>query len=132
LLELRCGAAHTDKDAPSRLDTLAEIASQAERDEDPVLAVVGREDGLLELAPVLHELRASLEGGAVLATHVDGDAPVLRDPTRLETRALGGEVDGVVVEPAPSWHGAGLARIAIRGQVEIARAAQRSGELGIP
>src|SRR5439155_3958795 len=82
-------------------------------------------------APVLHELRASLEGGAVLATHVDGDAPVLRDPTRLETRALGGEVDGVVVEPAPSWHGAGLARIAIRSQVEIARAAQRSGELGI-
>src|SRR2546422_3854214 len=42
------GGADTDKDARSRLETLAEIASHPERDEDPVLAVVGREDGLLE------------------------------------------------------------------------------------
>src|SRR6266852_8879812 len=94
---------------------LAEIASHPERDEDPVLAVVGCEDGLLQIAPVLHQLRASLEGGTVLAAHVDGDAPVLRDATRLEALALGGEIDGVLVlvEPAPGGHGAGLARLTI-------------------
>src|SRR5215470_4268166 len=75
-----------DQYAPAGAEALADVPPHPEGHDDPVLAPVGPEDGLFEIAPVVHPLGAALEGRALPRTDVDRDAPVVPDPARLEAR----------------------------------------------
>src|SRR6266545_209225 len=86
--------------------------------------------GRLEVGAVVDPRGVPLEGGAAFFSDVDRDAPVLLDPPRLEARALGREVDRVLVQPAPRRHGARLAGLAVRREIDVVGAAQGSGERG--
>src|SRR5258705_278088 len=125
-----CRGQDTDEHPRLGPEALADIAAHPEGNEDPVLAVIGGEDLRLEIGPVVHPLRAPLEGGSVRAAHVHGHPAVVLDAPGLEAGPLGGEVESAVVEPAPRGHGAGLARRAIGGEVNVARAREGGAQLG--